>query len=344
LVRGPHEPDHQRLAGPDLRTRLVIAVACGCIAVALEWFRPLGGLAPDFDSLWCATREMLAGKNPYHVVGPAATCRWQWGLVYPITALFVLTPLAPLSLTAAHAIWAFASGAVFGFAITRDSLARLPLIASAPFVTAIVRGQWSPLLVAASIYPALSAFLVAKPTLGAALWISRPSKAAVVWALVLVTVGFLVLPSWPVEWLAGSRTAQFRTLILAPGGVLLLLACARWRLPEGRLMVALALTPHSTFAYEALYPLTVTRTVAQAVVLTGLSWVAFVAPYVIAPRQTYEVWVGVSGASGLLFIYLPALVLVLRRPNEGAVPGWVERRVSRWPRWVRGTPAEMPRL
>src|SRR5215207_4242394 len=194
---------------PSFRTRLAIALACGCIAVAIERYRWAGGLAPDFDSLWCATREMLHGQNPYASVGPAAVCRWQWGLVYPITALFILTPLALLSLSAAHVVWAFLSGAAFGYAITRDSLARLPLIASAPFVTAIARGQWSPLLVFAMFYPAASAVLAAKPTIGGALWLARPSRAALMWAAALVALGFVVLPTWPVEWFVGSKTARF---------------------------------------------------------------------------------------------------------------------------------------
>ena len=33
---------------------------------------------------------------------------------------------------------------------------------------------------------------------------------------------------------------------------------------------------------------------------------------------------------------LPTLAIVLRRPNVGAVPAWLERRVARLPLWLRG--------
>jgi hypothetical protein len=39
------------------------------------------------------------------------------------------------------------------------------------------------------------------------------------------------------------------------------------------------------------------------------------------------------------FVYLPALVAILRRGNEGAIPPWAERLTGRWPAWLRGQPA-----
>jgi hypothetical protein len=37
------------------------------------------------------------------------------------------------------------------------------------------------------------------------------------------------------------------------------------------------------------------------------------------------------------FVYLPVLMAVLRRANEGSVPLWVERLARPWPDWLRGT-------
>jgi len=34
--------------------------------------------------------------------------------------------------------------------------------------------------------------------------------------------------------------------------------------------------------------------------------------------------------------YLPAIVVVLMRENEGLLPNSLERIVSRWPAWLRG--------
>jgi hypothetical protein len=38
----------------------------------------------------------------------------------------------------------------------------------------------------------------------------------------------------------------------------------------------------------------------------------------------------------LLGVYAPALAMVLRRRNEGRIPSFLERRIARWPRWIRG--------
>jgi hypothetical protein len=253
-------------------------------------------------------------------------------------ALFLMTPLTLLSLTWLHVVWSFVSGAAFSFAITKRSFCRLPLIASAPFVNAILRGQWSPILVAAMLYPQVSVLLSAKPTIGAALWAGRPTRVAVYSGIALAVLGFAVVPDWPAQWLAGSRTGTYNVLLLAPGGILLLLALARWRLPDARMLAVLAVVPHSTLSYDALYPVTVARTTAQAGTMVLLSWVAFVAPYVFVPHQGYGVWLKGAGAAAVVVIYLPALLLVLRRPNAGPSPHWLEARIASWPLWIRGTP------
>jgi hypothetical protein len=38
-------------------------------------------------------------------------------------------------------------------------------------------------------------------------------------------------------------------------------------------------------------------------------------------------------------IYVPALVMVLLRPNCGPLPVWMEQRLARVPAWLRGSPA-----
>jgi hypothetical protein len=35
-------------------------------------------------------------------------------------------------------------------------------------------------------------------------------------------------------------------------------------------------------------------------------------------------------------VYLVALALVLRRPNEGTLPAWLESAAAVLPRWLRG--------
>ena len=47
-----------------------------------------------------------------------------------------------------------------------------------------------------------------------------------------------------------------------------------------------------------------------------------------------------SNSLVLLGVYAPALVMVLRRDNAGPLPQFIERRIARWPAWIRGNAAE----
>jgi hypothetical protein len=46
----------------------------------------------------------------------------------------------------------------------------------------------------------------------------------------------------------------------------------------------------------------------------------------------------VGGRWIVWFLYLPATLMVVRRPNEGPVPAWLERWITDWPAWARGVP------
>jgi hypothetical protein len=39
-----------------------------------------------------------------------------------------------------------------------------------------------------------------------------------------------------------------------------------------------------------------------------------------------------------LLLYVPLTLMVLKRPNAGPMPLWIERRVASWPAWLRGRP------
>ena len=52
----------------------------------------------------------------------------------------------------------------------------------------------------------------------------------------------------------------------------------------------------------------------------------------------YPRFLAASGPVMVLTLYLPSALLILRRPNEGSVPKWLERRIPfHWPTWLRGT-------
>jgi len=115
-----------------------------------------------------------------------------------------------------------------------------------------------------------------------------------------------------------------RPLIALPGGFLLLAAMLKWRRPEARLMMAYALVPHTTMLYEAVPALLIPDRWQEMLVLTISSIVAYGIESTLIHGNTAPTLIARHGMVTILFVYLPALALVLRRPNEGRVPRWLE--------------------
>jgi hypothetical protein len=138
-------------------------------------------------------------------------------------------------------------------------------------------------------------------------------------------LAFLACPHWLDGWLAAARRAPHRPAILHPGGVLLLLALLRWRLPEGRQLAAFALMPLSPHLYEALPLMLVARTKRELLALAtcgtiGLAAGAFT-PHSVGQDHGWIPWAVV-----FLTGYLPALFVVLR--HRGAPTGTHEPFVA----------------
>jgi hypothetical protein len=161
--------------------------------------------------------------------------------------------------------------------------------------------------------------LSVKPNVGLALWIARPTRQAVIGAAVLLALGLLVLPTWPRDWLNAlqQQNAHLVPPVLRPFGWLLLLAGLRWRRPEGRLLLALALIPQNTLPHE-LVPLVLipVNPVEMSIYIAG-SWLT-VAVTTRAIEQMIEITAVATTIWPMLLCagYLPMLLLVLRRQLE----------------------------
>ncbi len=186
---------------------------------------------------------------------------------------------------------------------------------SACFAEAVTFGQWVPLLIAAAILPWLSGALVAKPSVGAALWLWRPTRSAVLGGLALLGLSFLVVPGWPADWVAALRQTNHLAPVFKPWGWILLLAAIRWRTPEGRLLLALACIPQTTSLYESLPLFLVCRGRWDAYLLAVLSHVAALMQHLFysAPGQVLETVIANRWPVFLVTLWLPALIMVLRR-------------------------------
>jgi hypothetical protein len=320
---------------PSTRLRvafaLAVGLACGTYVLAFGLTNP--DFTSDFDQAWGGAVALLHGQNPYDVVGPGKQYPWSWPLYYPLPALLIVAPLGLLPVLAARVVFAALSAALVAFGISRDGFARWPLFISISFVTAVELCQWSNLQLAAMLLPALGWVAVAKPNIGVAMAVqSRTDRAVAVMlggSAFLVAISFLVMPDWPRQWLDNVRSApHFRSPLTRPGGFLILLALLRWRRPEARLLVALAVIPQTPGFYDHVLVFSATKTFREALTLSALTLGVFFAVVFLAPERTLAVWGEVVGRLTILLVYLPALVMILRRPNEGELPRSVARLLA----------------
>jgi hypothetical protein len=283
----------------------------------------------DLDPLLAAARFLWAGQDPYTRVGPGMSYPWPWPLYYPLPAVILALPFTLVSTMIARASFVMLSCALLGAALGRTRAYSWPIFLSGAFLNAAVRTQWTPLLTAAVLLPSLGCVYAAKPNIGIALWGSRPARKAAIGACVLLGMSFVWQPSWPTAWWHAGRLApHLRPAVLYPWGWLLVLAALRWRRPEARLLLFFALVPQTLAEYAVLPLFLVTRNVAESALLAlGTLGVTYYV-HVIAPATTDAGYIAAAGRAATLLCFLPCLVMVLRRPNQGVVPAWVERGIA----------------
>jgi hypothetical protein len=294
----------------------------------------LGG---DFTYWWRAAIAVEQRVSPYKMIR-AAGKRFQCCFFYPLPAALVTMPFTSLTPRMGAAVFVGIGFAVAAFALSSLATWRLIALASAPALIVFANGQWAPLLLGAAILPGLGWLLAIKPTLGAALWIWRPRWETIIGGALVCLLALIVLPSWPLEYLAvmkeGATVGQYHPpfLMVNGAGIPLLLVFLRWRRPEGRLLAAMACIPQNAFFYDQL-PLVLVPASRQGLLAFGLwSNVVWIAARVLRPRWQYD---GIADASHawepfvLFGFYLPCLMMVLLRKNEGAMPAWIERAVAR---------------
>ena len=312
-----------------LHQRVVIAVIIGLCAAYLAW--PGVGVvgASDFNQLWYGARSLLAGGSPYAAVGPGRTFNWPFPLFYPLPAVLVAVPFTALPPAAASMAFSGISAALLAWVFTRNAPYRLVAVLSFSFYYAVAISQWSPLLIASVLIPGLGFLLVAKPTIGLALWLYNPRWQAAVACASLLLISVVVRPVWPLEWIQTfAAGTHIRGPITTLGGPVILLALLRWRRPEARLLIALASVPHTTFLYEVLPLFLVPASWAESITLMVLTWVAQILVITFQPYATLVDRARMSATVSVALIYLPCLIMILRRPNEGDLPVWITRGLA----------------
>jgi hypothetical protein len=291
---------------------IAIGVACAAGVWAVTQLHPQF-VAKDFTYPWRAARALLAGQDPYVVIQPAGRYPFESRFPYPLPAALVAVPVAWLAAPLAASLFFGCSAAALGWGLLAEGgIWRLWMLAGAPFAMALALVQWSPLLVAGALLPAFAWAFACKPTLGVALFVRRPSKAAVIGASALILLSLVLLPTWPVEWVSAARhTVGHPPPVTRPFGWVPLLALLRWRDRDAWLVALMTCVPQNPFFYDQLPLWLVARTGRSMCALTVLSWLAYAGTRTVCHDPFF---CGDESAPWVLWlVYVPAAALVLAR-------------------------------
>ena len=293
---------------------LVASASITATVISAMWWSLPQPNPSDLAQVWAGARAFLAGQNPYDAVGPGRSLDLEFPLMYPLPAVLLTSLLAWLPLRVLDPLFVGLGTAALAWGLTRTSLKNPQLLAlvSVPFLLCLQLSQWAPLIMGAALVTSLGVLLACKPNIGLALflWSPRISTALAVAGLFVLSV--LIRPSWLADWLRSTQAATYATPpVFIPGGALVLLALFRWRLPEARVLVALACIPHTVALYETLYLFLVAKTWPRAAVLWGTSLIGYIGWQLTKPWPSTEANLAYGAVAAVWSMYLPATALLL---------------------------------
>ncbi len=97
----------------------------------------------------------------------------------------------------------------------------------------------------------------------------------------------------------------------------MLAALAKWRRADARLLVLMASVPQSMILQAALPLFLITRSRAETILLALLSFIPYAVQLHYAALNTlFPELTAHTGTAMIPCLYLPCLIMVLRRPNQ----------------------------
>jgi hypothetical protein len=281
--------------------------------------------------VWFGARAALAGRNPYELIGPGREFDYTWKLLYPMPALVAVVPLSILREQLAATVFVTVSAGLLAFGMTRDNLRLLPMLVTEAFVSSCRLGQWSLIVTASLFFPLLGVLTAVKPQSTIPILVSSRWKkswvAAIVGSVLLLTLSFVVQPHWIDSWMHNVQTSSsMKPPVARFGGFLILLVLIRWRRPESWLIATFACLPQSVGWYGTLPLLTVPGSLVESLILAGTSALGvYFGGYFMPDSKSLNDAFDWAGGVIVLTVYLPAVIMVLRRTNESVPPVWLER-------------------
>jgi hypothetical protein len=333
---------------PSRGHRFVVAIAVGLFFGGFNaWLiRPVGpnrGLS-DFLVYWLAAKALLSGVDPYTDV----PLHYGTGLFAPATIGVIAMPFTWMPPHIAAPVFFGIACGLLAFAITKDGWTRLLIFAGAPMWHSVLIAQVTPLLVGAAFYSLGWGLLTAKPNIALPLLAMKATWDRIFYGAisiaVILAITFAMQPTWPLAWFKTLSTnpygAQYRMPMLTEWGLVLWLPLLRWRRPEARLAFVMACMPQNFVFYEQLPLMLVPQSRRQLIVVAVISQIASMLSTMGYRGNLSFLERNVLAAPYVLVgLYLPAIVIVMMRRNEGPAPVWIERVLVRLPAWLRGTPA-----
>jgi hypothetical protein len=194
----------------------------------------------DFNWALDTATALMQGQDPY-AFEPSSL-----KVPYPLLVALFGAPFVALPKPLAAAIFFGASSGLLAYGILRSGEPwRLAVLASFPYIYALLFAQWSPLIAASWFFPVLAPLLVlVKPNIALPVALNRLTWRGVAFAGGVLLVSLLIYPSWPWRWLEMTgEYAQIIPLLTLPFGPALALALVRWRDERARLLAAMSALP-----------------------------------------------------------------------------------------------------
>jgi hypothetical protein len=311
---------------PSRLSRLACATALGVMTALyadLFWEHPRPKPS-DFVQPWAAARMLLHGENPYELIGPGRTFEHEFPLIYPATAAVAAMPFSWAPPRVADALFIGCGAALLAWSLTRRTLANPQLLVFASFsmMVAAQTVQWSPWLTAAALTPWLGFLFACKPSIGLAMLVAYPSRAAILGTGALALLCVVLWPWWVQAWLPTlSAATHMSAPVMRWGGPLILLALLKWRRQDARLLVMLACVPQTPVLYEVVPLFLLVQTFREGTLLILLTGLVGKIVETTAPGADYQTWMAINGQWIVWLVYLPCTAMILRRPNEGLTLG-----------------------
>jgi len=289
-----------------MKWRIAVSAAIGATSGMFCWYlmMRLHQDAADFRWALRLARGILGHQNPYNT--PLEQ--------YPLTAAFFALPFVRLAPEAAAGLFWGISSFLLAFGVTRHGYSRLLIFLAYPYWAGILTVQWSPIITAGAFFPLLLPVTLAKPQIGLPVLIARGTRRGLIACAALVILSIVVMPKWPVLWLGQTRNYEHFIPLLVLPGPLLLLALIRFRERDCWLLLSAAAMPQRWF-FDPFILWLLPRSRREILGTAVISWGAGIWRWYHTPHSFTEVgrWI-------VIFMYLPMLVVLLRRTKQADYP------------------------